>query len=85
MIKIDSNGSLNINDNIIIENIEPNEEEINRFTSIVENMNISANYNTFLLDYIIEDMEKYILGKLTMNKTIENIKNNIQKYKYYLH
>ena len=48
-------------------------------------MNISANYNTFLLDYIIEDMEKYILGKLTMNKTIENIKNNIQKYKYYLH
>ena len=85
MIKIDSNGSLNINDNIIIENIEPNEEEINRFTSIVENMNISANYNTCLLDYIIEDMEKYILGKLTMNKTIENIKNNIQKYKYYLH
>ncbi|MFQ7001630.1 MAG: hypothetical protein ACLRRH_10160, partial [Clostridium sp.] len=81
MIKIDSNGSLNINDNIIIENIEPNEEEINRFTSIVENMNISANYNTFLLDYIIEDMEKYILGKLDINKATNNIKDNIQKYK----
>lgn len=85
MIKIDFNGRLTINDNTMIENIKPSEEEINKFTSIVENMNISANYNTFMLDYIIQDMEKYILGKSDMNKVIENIKNNIQKYKHYLH
>lgn len=75
-----TNGEYSIDNEKQITIKKPTSEEINKFTSIIENLSVSANNNILILNQVINDMEKYILGEEDMKKTIKNITNKLEIY-----
>ena len=75
-----TNGEYSIDNEKQITIKKPTSEEINKFTSIIENLSVSANNNILILNQVINDMEKYILGEQDMKKTIKNITNKLEIY-----
>ncbi len=75
-----ANGEYSIDNKETIKIKKPSNEEITNFMSVVKNAKISTNYNLIILNQVINDMEKYILDKQDINKTLKNIKNKVEIY-----
>ncbi len=75
-----TNGEYLIDNKETIRIKKPSNEEITNFISVVENAKISTNDNLIILNQVIDDMEKYILDKQDINKTLKNIKNKVDIY-----
>lgn len=75
-----TNGEYSIDNKETIRIKKPSNEEITNFISVVENAKISTNDNLIILNQVIDDMEKYILDKQDINKTLKNIKNKVDIY-----